>query len=77
MDTNKVSEVNLKIVESQRIAEIKSLSYVERLERLMIIIEVSYTLRIANGIPFKRNIFLITSKTLNNKPNFHWNKKNY
>lgn len=57
MDTNKVSEVNLKIVESQRIAEIKSLSYVERLERLMIIIEVSYTLRIANGIPFKRNIF--------------------
>lgn len=29
MDTNKVSEVNLKIVETQRIAEIKSLSYVK------------------------------------------------
>ena len=57
MDTNKVNDVNLEIIETQRIAEIKSLSYVERLERLMIIIEVSYTLRIANGIPFKRNIF--------------------
>lgn len=43
------------IFEVQRIAEIKSLSYAERLERLMITIEVSYTLRMANRIPFKTN----------------------
>ena len=50
METNKI---NLKSVEDQRIAEVKSLSYLERLERLMILIEVSYTLRIVNRIPFK------------------------
>jgi len=50
---NKINQLNLKSVEDQRIVEIKSLSYLERLERLMILIEVSYTLRIANRIPFK------------------------
>jgi hypothetical protein len=34
-----------KIIEAKRIAEIKSLSYVERLERLFAIIEVSYMMR--------------------------------
>ena len=33
------------ILEAKRIAEIKSLSYVERLERLFAIIEVSYMMR--------------------------------
>jgi hypothetical protein len=32
-------------LETKRIAEIKSLSYVERLERLFAIIEVSYVMR--------------------------------
>lgn len=34
-------------LERKRIAEIKSLSYLERLERLMVIIEVSYMLKTA------------------------------
>ncbi|PWA09305.1 hypothetical protein [Flavobacterium laiguense] len=33
------------VLEARRIAEIKSLSYVERLERLFAIIEVSYMMR--------------------------------
>lgn len=33
------------VLEARRIAEIKSLSYVERLERLFAIIEVSYLMR--------------------------------
>ncbi len=33
------------VLEAKRIAEIKSLSYVERLERLFAIIEVSYMMR--------------------------------
>ncbi|WP_146603293.1 hypothetical protein [Flavobacterium aquaticum] len=37
-------------LEAKRIAEIKSLSYVERLERLMAIIELSYTLKNATKI---------------------------
>lgn len=36
-----------KVLEARRIAEIKSLSYVERLERLFVIIEVSYMMRSA------------------------------
>jgi hypothetical protein len=35
------------ILESQRIAEIKSMSYLQRLERLMAILEVSYMLKTA------------------------------
>jgi hypothetical protein len=35
------------ILEARRIAEIKALSYEERLERLFVIMEVSYMMRIA------------------------------
>ena len=40
-------------LEKKRIAEIKSLSYLERLERLMAIIEVSYMLKTARKIQSK------------------------
>ncbi|MDP5001101.1 MAG: hypothetical protein NWQ15_04305 [Flavobacterium sp.] len=44
-----------KILEAKRIAEVKSLTYVERLERLMAIIELSYTLKNAPKIyPIKK-----------------------
>ncbi|WP_431244806.1 hypothetical protein ACQ9BO_11450 [Flavobacterium sp. P21] len=42
-----------KELEAKRIAEIKSLSYLERLERLMILIEVSSTLKKVNEISIK------------------------
>ncbi len=38
------------ILEAKRIKEIKALSYLERLERLMVIIEVSYALKNAPRI---------------------------
>lgn len=41
------------ILESNRIAEIKSLSYLERLERLMVILELSYKLKTAKKIETK------------------------
>ena len=41
-------------LEAKRIAEIKSLSYAERLERLMAIIEVSYALKNAPKIYRKK-----------------------
>lgn len=41
-------------LEANRIAEIKSLSYLERLERLMAIIEVSYMLKTAKVIQSKK-----------------------
>lgn len=37
-------------LEAKRIAEMKSLNYAERLERLMVIIELSYTLKNAPKI---------------------------
>ncbi|MBO9585543.1 MAG: hypothetical protein J7574_15365 [Flavobacterium sp.] len=43
-----------KELEAKRIAEIKSLSYLERLERLMAIIEVSHTLKSAKIIQSKK-----------------------
>nr|WP_294784975.1 hypothetical protein [uncultured Flavobacterium sp.] len=43
-----------KDLEAKRIAEIKSLSYLERLERLMAIIEVTYTLKNAKIIQSKK-----------------------
>jgi hypothetical protein len=53
--TNKVTNV-----EEKGIAEIKSLSYLERLERLMILIEVSHTLNKVNKISTqKRRKFFI------------------
>lgn len=45
-----------KELEAKRIAEIKSLSYLERLERLFTIIEVSYILRTANKISIQKKI---------------------
>lgn len=42
------------VLEAKRIAEIKSLSYVERLERLFAIIEVSYMMRNAAKIQNKK-----------------------
>ncbi|MCC9064096.1 hypothetical protein [Flavobacterium piscisymbiosum] len=42
-----------KELEAKRIAEIKSLSY---LERLMILIEVSYTLKIVNRISIQKRM---------------------
>lgn len=54
MEKNKINESGINTVESKRIVNVKSMSYLERLERLMITIEVSYTLRIANEIPFKK-----------------------
>lgn len=53
METNKGIESSVKDIEKKRIAEIKSLSYLERLERLMILLEVSYTLKTVNEIIFK------------------------
>ena len=53
MEINKAIEVNPYTIEKKRITEIKSLSY---LKRLMIIIEVSHTLRMVNGIQFEKKI---------------------
>lgn len=49
----------MEICEEKRIAEIKSLTYLERLERLMILIEVSYTLRIVNRISIQKRLKFI------------------
>jgi hypothetical protein len=46
----KLNHASPEVLESQRIAEIKSLSYLERLERLMAIIELSYMLTTAPKI---------------------------
>ncbi|MCI9845018.1 hypothetical protein [Flavobacterium pectinovorum] len=43
-----------KELEAKRILEIKSLSYVERLERLMAIIEISYRLKTGKIIQSKK-----------------------
>ena len=51
----KLNHDNPEKLEVKRIAEIKSLSYVERLARLMAIIELSYTLKNAPKIyPIKK-----------------------
>jgi hypothetical protein len=47
---------NPKELEAKQIAEIQSLSYAERLERLMAIIELSYTLKNAPKIYPKKMI---------------------
>ena len=54
METNNDNETNIKAMERKRIAEIKSLSYLKRLERMMAIIEVSYMLRIGTRIQYKK-----------------------
>lgn len=45
MEKSILNHASPKVLEEKRIAEIKSLSYVERLERLFAIIEVSYMMR--------------------------------
>jgi hypothetical protein len=45
MEKNILNHGSPEVLEAKRIAEIKSLSYVERLERLFAIIEVSYMMR--------------------------------
>ncbi|WP_195760039.1 hypothetical protein [Flavobacterium sp. LC2016-23] len=54
MKKNVLSFGTPKELEAKRTAEIKSLSYLERLERLMAIIEVSYTLKMATVIQSKK-----------------------
>jgi hypothetical protein len=54
MKKNVLSFGTPKELEANRIAEIKSLSYLERLERLMALIEVSYTLKTAKVIQSKK-----------------------
>ncbi len=54
MKNNLLSFGTPKELEAKRIAEIKSLSYLERLERLMVIIELSYTLKTARVIQSKK-----------------------
>jgi hypothetical protein len=46
----------MEVCEKKRIAEMKSLTYLERLERLMILIEVSYTLKIVNRISIQKRM---------------------
>lgn len=54
METPKLYYGSPEKLEAQRIIEIKSLSYLERLERLMILIELSYTLKNAPKIYAKK-----------------------
>lgn len=43
-----------KVLEAKRIVEIKALSYLQRLERLMTMLELSYKLRTAEKIQVKK-----------------------
>lgn len=54
MKNNVLSFGTPKDLEAKRIAEIKTLSYLERLERLMSLIEISYTLKTAKVIQSKK-----------------------
>lgn len=54
MDAEGIIEVDMKAHEKKRVIETKSHTYLERLERLMILIEVSYTLRTVNRISFQK-----------------------
>lgn len=54
MKKNVLSFGTPKELEANRVAEIKSLSYLERLERLMTLIEVSYMLKTAKVIQSKK-----------------------
>ena len=50
MSVAKLNNSNPKVLEAQRILEIKSLTHLQRLERLMAILEVSYMLKCAKKI---------------------------
>ncbi|WKL48201.1 hypothetical protein Q1W71_00180 [Flavobacterium pectinovorum] len=54
MEKSVLSFGSPKELEAKRIAEIKSLSYLERLERLMSLIEISYALKTAKVIQSKK-----------------------
>lgn len=54
MKTAVLNYGNPKDLEAERLAEMKSLSYFQRLERLMAIIEVSHMLKTAKKIQSKR-----------------------
>lgn len=54
MKTSVLSFGSPQELEAKRIAEIKSLSYLERLERLMAIIEVSHMLKTAHKLQSKK-----------------------
>lgn len=53
MGSSKLNHDNPKSLENRRLAEIKKLSYAERLERLFAILEVTYMLQTAKKIQFK------------------------
>ena len=55
MTTIKLNYGPPEVLEAKRIAEIKSLSYVERLERLMVLIEISYMIRTAPKTNLKKH----------------------
>lgn len=50
MEKLKLNHASPKILEAKRVAAIKNLSYVERLERLSALIKVSYMLKSAKRI---------------------------
>ena len=50
MTVDKLTTINSEALEAKRILEIQSLTYLERLERLMAILEVSYMLKCAKKI---------------------------
>lgn len=54
MESSKLNYGHPKILEAKRLAEIKSLTYLERLERLMAILEVSYMLQNAMKLQSKK-----------------------
>ena len=49
MSVPKLNNANPKVLEAKRILEIKSLTHLQRLERLMAILEVSYMLKCAKN----------------------------
>ena len=49
MSVAKLNNANPKVLEAHRILEIKSLTHLQRLERLMAILEVSYMLKCAKN----------------------------
>ena len=53
MEISKLNHGNPKLLENRRLAEIKNLSYIERLERLFAILEVTYMLQTAKKIQSK------------------------
>lgn len=55
MKKSKLNHAHPQELEKRRIAEIKALSYVQRLERLMAILELSYMIKQAGKSTVKNN----------------------